>query len=117
MVTLFLFYLHVVAAAAIYTSRWRAGGIKEGLMGVGFVALIFTAGWPMATVLLSLVVAPEGFGIWLDRDAMSLALLTIVEAAGFYLISMRGSGRGAGPAAPAGFQGGGRSSTAESTPL
>jgi hypothetical protein len=85
MITLFVFYLHAVAAATLFTTSWQEEGLKGGLVSVGFLALIFSAGWPMATIVLRLFVPQAGVGPWLDRDALSLILLTVVEATGYYL--------------------------------
>lgn len=83
MITLFIFYLHAVAAATIFTAYWQEEGLKGGFVSVGFLALIFSAGWPMATIVLKLFVPQEGLGPWLDRDTLSLLLLSAVEASGF----------------------------------
>lgn len=80
MVTLFVFYVHVVAATAIFTKNWQEANWKEGLLSVGFLILIFSVGWSITTFIMKLVIEPKGFGIWLDRDAMSLLLLTLLES-------------------------------------
>ncbi len=80
MVTLFIFYIHVVAAVALFTKRWQESNWKEGLLSVGFLILIFSVGWSISTFILKLFVEPKGFGIWLDRDALSLLLLTFLES-------------------------------------
>jgi hypothetical protein len=85
MITLFIFYLHAVAAATLFTAYWQDEGLKGGFVSIGFLALIFSAGWPMATIVLKLFVPQGGVAPWLDRDTLSLILLTAVEAAGFYL--------------------------------
>lgn len=82
MITLFIFYMHTIAAAALFTSYWQEEGFKGGLVAVGFLALIFSVGWPMCTIVLNLVFEPSGLGPWLDRDTMSLLLLTALETAG-----------------------------------
>ncbi len=85
MITLFIFYLHTVAAATLFTASWQEEGLKGGLVAIGFLALIFTVGWPMSTVILTLFVPPAGAAAWLDRDTLSLILLTAAEATGYYL--------------------------------
>ena len=85
MITLFIFSLHAVAAATLFTAYWQEEGLKGGVVAVGFLALIFTVGWPMATIILTLFVAPGGIAPWLDRDTLSLILLSAVEATGYYL--------------------------------
>jgi len=84
MVPLFIFYLHIVAAVYAYTKRWQEAGVKEGVLAVTFVAVIFSVGWTLATFLLRLTCPPEGFGPGLDRDALSLLLLTIGEGFFYY---------------------------------
>lgn len=85
MITLFIFYLHAVAAATLFTATWQEEGLKGGLVAVGFLSLIFTVGWPMSTIILKLFVPPGGVATWLDRDTLSLIFLTAAEAAGYYL--------------------------------
>ncbi len=98
MVILFVFYIHVIAAAVAFTRRWQEGDAKEGLMAVGFVVLIFVVGWQMATFVAKLLVEERGFGKWLDRDAFSLLLLTAVEAVFFLVLTRRRRARKASAA-------------------
>ena len=88
MITLFIFYLHVVVAVAIYTERWQDADWKEGLLGVGFFALLFSVGWSISTFIMKMLIKEEGFGVWLNRDTLSLLLLTFMEA-GFYSIQLK----------------------------
>lgn len=88
MVTLFVFYIHVIAAVAVYTKRWQEADWKEGLLAVGFVVLIFGVGWSMSTFVLKLFVNEKGFGLWLDRDAISLLFLSVMEGV-FYSLQLR----------------------------
>ncbi len=97
MITLFIFYGHVVAAVAVYTKRWQESGWKEGVLAVCFILLIFSVGWSISTFLLKLVVTEKGFGVWLDRDTLSLVVLTVMEAA-FYTIQLRTRHRSSAPA-------------------
>ena len=84
MIALFVFYAHTVAAAAIFTRRWQESDWKEGILAVGFLALIFSVGWSMSTFILKLFVDEKGFAVWLDRDALSLLLLVVMESMFFY---------------------------------
>ena len=84
MVPLFIFYLHTVAAVYAYTKRWQEAGVKEGVLAVAFVAVIFSVGWTLATFLLRFICPPGGFGPGLDRDALSLVVLTIGEGFFYY---------------------------------
>ena len=49
MITLFIFYLHTVAAATLFTAYWQQEGLKGGFVSVGFLELILSDCWPMAT--------------------------------------------------------------------
>lgn len=53
------------------------------MLMLGFMTLIFSVGWSISTFSLKYLFAEAGFGSWLNRDAMSLLLLTIGEIA-FY---------------------------------
>jgi uncharacterized membrane protein YhdT len=88
-ITLLVFYLHIVAMAWAFTKRWQEEGTGEGLLAVFFMALIFFVGWSMTSFLLKLVMDREGFGVWFDRDAASLVVLTLSEAA-LYTLFLRG---------------------------
>ena len=84
MIPLFVFYLHTVGAVYAYTRRWQEAGVKEGILAVAFMAIIFSVGWTLTTFFLHLVSPPEGLGSGLDRDALSLLLLTTGEGFFYY---------------------------------
>lgn len=84
MVELLVFYVHVVAVATMFTKRWQDEGLSEGFLVVFFMVLIFFVGWSITTFLMKLVVEKEGFGMFLDRDAASLLLLTVGESILYY---------------------------------
>ncbi|MBI5477163.1 MAG: hypothetical protein HY964_10565 [Ignavibacteriales bacterium] len=88
MITLFVFYIHVIATVILFTKRWQEEGWKEGILAVGFLGLIFGVGWSMSTFVLKLFMSEKGFGVWFDRDAISLVLLLVIEAI-FFSIQLR----------------------------
>jgi len=89
MITLFIFYIHTIAAVIAFTRRWQEEGVWEGILAVGFVALIFAVGWSMTTVIVQLFMEKEGFGTWFDRDTAALALLTVLEATFYYALVVK----------------------------
>jgi uncharacterized membrane protein YhaH (DUF805 family) len=89
MITLFIFYCHTVAGAAIYTKRWQDADWKEGVMGVAFLALVFSVGWSISTFFVKMVVNERGIAKWLDRDTISLLLLMVIEGIFFYVQILR----------------------------
>jgi len=92
MIPLVVFYIHVVAIAAVYTRRWQEEGIPGGMLAVFFMALIFFVGWSMASFVMKLLMAPGDPQALLNRDSASLLLLTSAEAV-FYYFYLRGEER------------------------
>lgn len=84
MIPLLVFYVHIVALAAVFTKRWQEDGVVEGILGVFFMALIFFVGWAISSFIMKLFMSQEGLGTFFDRDAASLLLLTIAEAVFYY---------------------------------
>lgn len=80
MIALIIFYIHIVAVTAVFTHQYQNEGMGPGLLSVGFFGIIFAVGWSIATLVLKLVIADKGFGVMLDRSALSLLLLTAAEA-------------------------------------
>lgn len=89
MITLFIFYIHVIAAVTVFTKRWQESGWGDGILGIGFIAIIFSVGWSISTFILKLCIDERGFGVWLDRDALSLLLLTVMEGIFYYIQILR----------------------------
>jgi hypothetical protein len=101
MINLPIFYLHVIAAVAVFTKRWQEGGIGEGLLGVAFVLLIFGVGWSITTIIVGWFMTPEGFGPLLNRDASALLLLTLLEVIFYTIQTRRKRARAASASVPA----------------
>lgn len=90
MVTLFVFYIHTIAAVYAFTDQYQEEGVAAGTLAVAFMTIIFSIGWSISTFVLKYLMTEKGFGVYLNRDAMSLALLTIGEAV-FYYFYLKGS--------------------------
>jgi hypothetical protein len=101
MAAAFIFILHICATIYAFITRRREGGMSEGLLTVAFIAIVFAVGWTIATVLTNLLFTPECFIKWyyhqtdsmflrtlrteLNRDTISLLLLTFGEVGFYYL--------------------------------
>lgn len=101
MAAAFIFILHICATIYAFITRRRDGGISEGLLAVAFIGIVFAVGWTIATVLTNLLFTPEFFIKWyyhqtdslflqtlrkeLNRDTISLLLLTFGEVGFYYL--------------------------------
>jgi hypothetical protein len=84
MIDLLVFYVHVVAASAVFTKRWQEGGLGEAFLSLAFMALIFFVGWGMASFVVKLLMPVEGLGKAFNRDTAGLVLLTLAEALFYY---------------------------------
>jgi len=87
MVPLAVFYIHIVAAAGVFSRRFQEEGFVEGTLAVFFMALLFFVGWTMSGFILALLVDQEGFGQFMDRDALSLVVLTLGELIFYYFFT------------------------------
>lgn len=92
MIPLLIFYIHIVGIAGAFTSEYQKEGLGAGFLAVGFFVLIFSVGWSISTFLLKYLIDAPGFGIWFNRDALSLILLTIAEVC-FYFFYFKDSSR------------------------
>jgi len=92
MIPLLVFYIHVVAVAAMFTKRWQEEGLTEGILAVLFMGLIFFVGWSISSYMMKFFMEQEGLGILLDRDAASLLFLTAGESVLYYYY-FRGEGK------------------------
>ncbi|MGB2869647.1 MAG: hypothetical protein WBD36_14420 [Bacteroidota bacterium] len=103
MVAGFIFILHGVALLIAYF-RFKGQGVKEGLLAVAFVVIIFSVGWTISTMLTSLLFTPDFVVRWyysqtnsyflqilrkeFNRDTISLVLLTLGELL-FYSVYLK----------------------------
>jgi len=90
MVALFVFYLHTIAAVYAFTDQYQEEGLAAGTLAVAFMGIIFSVGWSISTFILKYLVDEKGFGLYFNRDAMSLALLSVGEGI-FYYFYLRGA--------------------------
>lgn len=84
MISLLVFYIHIVAIIYFFTREYQKEGVGSGFLTVGFMVLIFSVGWSISMFVLKYLIEPSGFGRWLDRDALSLLILTIGETFFYY---------------------------------
>ena len=84
MIELLVFYVHIVAMVTMFTKRWQEEDLSEGFLVVFFMVLIFFVGWSITTFLMKLLMEKEGFGVFFNRDAASLLLLTVGETVLYY---------------------------------
>ncbi|MEW6062482.1 MAG: hypothetical protein AB1600_11140 [Bacteroidota bacterium] len=84
MIPLVIFYIHIIAFTYLFVREYQREGLSAGFLTLGFLTLIFSVGWSISSLVLKNIIDEEGFGIWLNRDALSLTVLTICEAIFYY---------------------------------
>ncbi len=79
MINAFIFFLHFIFVLYIFTKKWQDESISSSFINLALITLLFTVGWAVSSSVTQLVINKKGFGIYFDRDAISLTLLSIVE--------------------------------------
>jgi hypothetical protein len=80
MIAVFIFYVHVVFLAYVFTKDYIEDGLTAGLLSAILIVIIFSVGWTLSEFVLGFFMEAEGLGLLFPRAAFSLTLLTIVEA-------------------------------------
>jgi uncharacterized membrane protein YhdT len=79
MVTSFIFFAHLFFALTIFTKKWQYESLAGAFSNMALIGILFSVGWTITTVIAKSIMSTKGFGIYFDRDAFSLSLLTISE--------------------------------------
>ncbi len=74
-----IFFLHFIFILTIFSKKWQDESITSGITNTFLIIILFAIGWSLTTFLTKLIISPKGFGIYFDRDTISLTLLTIGE--------------------------------------
>lgn len=85
MVIFFIFLLHIVFSIYIFTKKKKAENTTAGIMNLALIAFLFAVGWAFTGFVTNLLFEPEGYGKELNRDTLSLLLLTILETIFYYI--------------------------------
>ncbi len=79
MINAVIFFLHIIFALIIFTKKWQDESLGSAFQNLLLIVVLFSVGWPISTMLVKIFVEPEGFGLYFDRDAIVLSLLTFGE--------------------------------------
>jgi hypothetical protein len=79
MISAFIFFAHFIFLLLIFTWKWQKDGISGAIMNVSLILILFAVGWTITGMIAKFFMEPKGFGLYFDRDAFSLTLLTIIE--------------------------------------
>jgi hypothetical protein len=80
MIEVFIFHAHIVGALYAFTRRWQEENLKEGVLAIGLVGLVFTVCWGVTGSIAKLIMPPgSSFAPWFTADTLSLVLLIAPE--------------------------------------
>lgn len=79
MVVAFIFAAHLIFALIVFTKKWQDEDITSGLLNIGLIGILFSVGWTITGMIAKLIMDQKGVGIFFDRDAFSLTILSIAE--------------------------------------
>ena len=84
MIELVLFYLHLILVIYVFTKYWQESAIKDGILAITVVALIFIIGWSITGTLSNILFFDSWTSLYFNRDTFSFCLLAIPESIFFY---------------------------------
>lgn len=79
MISALIFFIHFIFLIIIFTWKWQREGMSGALLNVSLILILFAVGWTITGMIAKMLMEPQGFGLYYDRDTFSLTLLTIVE--------------------------------------
>ena len=90
MIELLIFHVHIVAALYAFTKNWQKGSLKDGVLGVIIIGLIFTIGWALTSPVAHFFMPDKWVSIYFSKDTLSLCILFVPETVFFYLFFIKG---------------------------
>ena len=79
MIAAFIFAIHIFFMLFIFKKKWQEENLSSAFLNVSLIIILFTVGWSLTNMILKLFVEPEGISLELNRDTLSIIVLTIVE--------------------------------------
>lgn len=79
MITALIFFAHLLFITVVFTKKWQSDSLTSAFVNAALIILLFSVGWSISTMITKLVIGPKGFGLYLDRDAFSLLILSVAE--------------------------------------
>ena len=79
MITAFIFAIHFLFTIIIFTKKWQEDSLSAAFLNIALIGILFAVGWSLTGILTKILLEPEGFGLFFDRDTFSLLLLTVIE--------------------------------------
>lgn len=79
MIEIIIFELHLLGLLYAFVKSWQEGGLKDGLMAIAIVLLLFTIGWAITGTVASLIYPDSWNTVYFTQDTLSLIILLIPE--------------------------------------
>ncbi|MCO6472290.1 MAG: hypothetical protein J5I57_00985 [Melioribacteraceae bacterium] len=79
MIISLIFFLHFLFGLVIFVRKWQEESLSAAFINIGLIIILFSVGWSIFTMITKLIFEPEGFGIWFDRDTITLTILSVTE--------------------------------------
>ena len=88
MVAAIIFAVHGAVLLGVVIWKARSEGWTEAALAAAFLIVIFSVAWTLSGFLVSVLFDPEGLAEWMNRDTISLVIVTLAEAV-FYTVFFR----------------------------
>ncbi|MFP4527316.1 MAG: hypothetical protein ACLFQX_02095 [Candidatus Kapaibacterium sp.] len=72
-----------------FTKNWQRRGIKDGLLAIAIIGLMFAIGLALTGTLANVIYPDSWNSIYFNDDTLSLVLLLIPESIFFYHFFMK----------------------------
>lgn len=79
MIISLIFFIHFLFGLIVFVKKWQDESLSAAFINIGLIIILFSVGWSIFTMITKLIFNPEGFGIWFDRDTITLSLLSVTE--------------------------------------
>ena len=74
-----IFFVHFIFILAIFVKKWQDESLSAGITNSFLIIILFAIGWSLTTFIAKVIFEPKGFGIYFDRDTISLTVLSVFE--------------------------------------
>ncbi len=89
MIELLIFHLHIAAAVYAFVKNFQNRGMKDALLALGVIGLVFAIGWALTGTLAYHIYPSDWNSIYFTSDSLALLLLLIPEAVFFKLFFLQ----------------------------
>lgn len=79
MITALIFFGHIIFSLVVFTKKWQDEKLSAGFMNLALIGILFAVGWSISGMIAKALMDTKGFGLYFDRDTVSLVILSIGE--------------------------------------